>query len=811
MTNSRNGTVRLTVVVALLFVLSHALNCWQGAYGQQVPGMQAASSKNVLWYQQPAAKWEQALPLGNGRLGATVFGCVDKERIIYNEDSLWSGWSEPNNDREGSYEALQKIRKLLNEKGDLKQVKEIAMAEFCSLHGYGKPDFGAYQSFCEAQLEFEHEPEAASNYRRRLDLSRATATVSYTQGGVDYRREYFCSHPDQVVVMHFGCSKAGGINLSLGATSLHKNIKIAVYGSELVLSGQVGTGDDNHEGARFEARWHVRVQGGDVLSGEDDQRLQVRNADTVTILMAGATDYKLEYPHYKGELPEKRNRRVLDAARAKSYEQLLAAHVSDHQRLFDRVDLDLGGRSPKALPTDERLRVYKKSRDDRGLEALLFQYGRYLMIASSRLPGLPANLQGLWNNTNRPPWNGDYHLDINLQMNYWPVDSCNLSECAEPLVRWVDDLTAPGAKTAKVHYQSPGWTAHIVSNVWGFTPPGPNRGIHMLEPVGGAFICQNLWDHYAFTQDKEYLETTAWPILKGAAEFWAANLQEVEGGYLAVSPSYSPEHGPLSDGAYYQTMIVWDLFTNSIRAAEMLDTDTEFGNELQVLRDRIQPLRVGQYGQLQEWRDPELERNAKTDKHRHVSHMYSVYPGKQIVPGRDEVLTKAAVQSMKYRGDGATGWSMGWKINLWARLLDGDHALILVQNLIAGKLYDNLWDAHPPFQIDGIFVYTAGVAEMLLQSHAGEIVLLPALPSAWANGSVRGLRARGAYVVDVAWKDGRLAQATIHAEHGGPLLVRWGKQTWEFETKPGQTLTVRPGDAETTKETVEWMLRKDQQ
>jgi len=744
----------------------------------------------VLWYRQPATKWEQALPLGNGRMGAAVFGGVDKERIVCNEDSLWSGWPEPNNDREGAYEALQKIRKLLKQKGDLKQINQIAMDEFCSLYGYGKPDFGAYQSFCEAQLEFDHEPTAVSNYRRTLDLSRATATVSYTHDDVDYRREYFCSHVDQVTVMRFDCSKAGGVNLALGATSLHKNITVTVDGNELVLGGHVDTGNDDHEGMRFEAKWTVNAEGGELLSSENGRKLLVRNADSVTILMAGATDYQMEYPHYKGELPGKRNQRVLAVASAKSYDQLRAAHIGDYQELFERVELDLRGPSSAALPTDERLRAYRNNRGDRGLETLLFQYGRYLMIASSRSPGLPANLQGLWNNSNRPPWNGDYHLDINLQMNYWPVDSCNLSECAEPLVRWVSDLTTPGAKTAKVHYRSPGWTAHIVSNVWGFTPPGPNRGIHMLEPVGGAFICQNLWDHYAFTRNRAYLEQTAWPILKGAAEFWADNLQEVEGGYLAVSPSYSPEHGPLSDGTYYQTMIVWDLFTNCIEAAKILDTDAEFASELRTLRDRIQPLRIGQYGQLQEWRDPELEKNVKNDRHRHVSHMYAVHPGKQIIPGRDDALTEAAIQSMRFRGDGATGWSMGWKINIWARLLDGNHALLLVQNLIAGKLYDNLWDAHPPFQIDGNFGYTAGVAEMLLQSHAGEIVLLPALPNAWASGSVTGLCARGGFVVDMEWNDEQITKAVIHSKVGGQCRIRCGNKLVELDTKPGENYDV---------------------
>lgn len=362
------------------------------------------------------------------------------------------------------------------------------------------------------------------------------------------------------------------------------------------------------------------------------------------------------------------------------------------------------------------------------------------------------------------------------------------------MIQWTKDITQPGAKTAKIHYNSRGWVAHHTCNVWGYSSPGPGRGIHMIAAESGAFLCQNIWDHYAFTQDKDYLENTAWPILKGAAEFWLDNLQEVEGGLLAVSPSYSPEHGPLSDGAYYQTMIVWDLFSHCIEAADILGKDAAFSQELIKVRDRIQPPKIGQYGQLCEWRDPKLEKNSNKDHHRHVSHMYSVYPGKQIIPEQHKELTAAAIKSMNLRGDAATGWSMGWKINLWARLLDGDRAHKLIKNFISSRAYPNLWCAHPPFQIDGNFGYTAGVAEMLLQSHTDEIVLLPALPSAWATGSVTGLCTRGGFVVDMNWANGTLISATIHNRSGTNCIVRYKTKQLELKLKQGEAVQLHEKD-----------------
>ena len=770
------------------------------------------SNVNSLWYEQPPSKWDNAFPLGNGRLGMVVFGTVD-EYIIFNEDSIWSGWPEKNNDREGSYEALQKIRKLLKEDAPQAEINKVAMDSFCSLHGYGKPDFGAYQSFCNAHIDFGHKSADISNYRRHLDLNTAVADVTYENDGINYKREYFSSYPRQVSVMRFTADKTGSIDLTFSLSSLHKKTSVAVKGNSLTLDGEVDTGVEDRGGMKFQAQMQFQVKGGKISQTKvvnempaDKERvpyeasaIKIIDADEVVVIMTGATNYKLEYPDYLGSNPSGKNEKVLRAIKGKSYSRLKSEHIKDYQNLFNRVELNIAGTSRSDLPTDIRIKEYKKTADDSSLEALVFQFGRYLMISSSRPGSLPANLQGLWNNSNSPPWNGDYHLNINLQMNYWPVDLCNLSECMEPLTDWLLDLQKPGEKSAKVHYNAGGWVAHHSANVWGFTPPGPNRGIHMLEAESAAFICQNVWDHYAYTADKEYLEKQAWPLLKGAAQFWVDSLQEVEGGYLAVVPAYSPEHGPLTDSAYFQNMVVWDLFTNCIKAAKILDTDHEFANKLKAMRDRLPPLRIGEYGQLQEWRDPVLEKNANKDNHRHFSHLYSVYPGKQIVAGRDEDLTKAAIQSMNYRGDGATGWSMGWKVNTWGRLLDGNRAHKLAYAFVSSRISDALWCLHPPFQIDGNFGYTAGVAELLLQSHVPlqddgavyEINLLPALPDKWATGSIKGLKARGGILIDqMNWENKELKDIKVKANISGKYTFVYQGQKFEVQLKKNKVVSL---------------------
>jgi len=746
----------------------------------------------LLWYDKSAAEWTEALPVGNGRLGAMVFGGPATEQLQLNEDTLYAGSPyDPNNPE--ALKALPEARRLIFE-GKYKEAHDLVGAKMMANPIKQMP----YEPVGDLKLTFPGH-DSFTDYRRQLDLNTAVTTVSYKVGPTTFTREVFASPVDQVMVIKIAANTPHVLNFSATFETPQKATVSTEGNNALVLRGVNGDAFGIKGGLNFEAVAEVVAPGGESVA--ENQKIVIRNADSAVILIAITTSY-INYKNTNGD-PRAIARNHLVAARRKTFEQLRADHVREHQRLFHRVKLNLGRTAAADLPTDQRPAQFLQGLDPH-LATLYFQYGRYLLISSSRPGTQPANLQGIWNNLMTPPWESKYTININTEMNYWPVETTNLSECHEPLLRMVSELVENGSRTARVQYGARGWVCHHNTDLWRQTAPidGPLWG---FWPTGGAWLCTHLWHHYEFTNDKQFL-ARAYPVMKGAAEFFVDTLvEEPRNKWLVTCPSISPENKHPSGvaicaGPTMDTQIIRDLFKQCVRSAEILGIDKDFNAKLTDITKRLPLMQIGKAGQLQEWLD-DWDLEAPERQHRHVSHLYGVFPSNQITDRGTPDLFAAARKSLELRGDVGTGWSLAWKINLWARLRDGDRAYSLLQKALSpvyakefhggGGVYRNLFDAHPPFQIDGNFGATSGIVEMLMQSHTAEIELLPALPAAWANGSVQGLRARGGFEIDIAWKNGTLDHATIHSITGTSGTIRYREKIVDVKLRPGATRSIK--------------------
>lgn len=735
------------------------------ALGQDIAAQQGAPGKLSLWSDRPANTWmTEALPIGNGSMGAMLFGGTETDRIQFNEISLWSGtrMAAEGRDDEGQ-------------------------------------DLGAYQAFGDIFVHLGHDHSKVTDFRRELDIDRAVHTVTYEFGGVRYQRTAFASHPDQVIVMHLTANKPGACSGRIQLADMH-DARIATDGKRFSSVGKLPNGFE------YEAQVLVLHEGGQIAEKSDtifaknpwsiavpEASLAFERCNSVTLILGAGTNFVQDSSkEWIGAHPHAAVTQRVDAAATLTVKQLIDRHVKDYRSLFRRFSLDVGTTASDlaAKTTEARLEAYAKDKSaDPDLEALFCQFGRYLLISCSRPGSLPANLQGVWNDSNEPAWAGDYHSNINVEMNYWPAEPSNLAECHRPFIDYVSSIREVSAKNTKRKYGNVrGWTVQTMNNACGVS-------YWKWNPPGSAWYALHLWEHFAFGRDKDYLRTSAYPVLKEACQFWDDRLKRRPDGTLVTPNGWSPEHGPEEEGVTYDQMIIHDLFTNTIEAADVLGDDKEFRDHIAGLRDKLLRPKVGRWGQLQEW---EADRDNPKDDHRHVSHLFGLHPGRQITRLTTPELAEAARVSLNVRGDKSTGWSRAWKINFWARLWDGDRAYTMLRSLLTvvretntiygesgAGVYPNLLCSHPPFQIDGNFGATAGLCEMLVQSHSGQIHLLPALPTAWPAGNVDGLRARGGFEVGMTWENGRLTKAVIHSKSGLPCRVVYGGKTLEFNTTAG--------------------------
>jgi alpha-L-fucosidase 2 len=785
-----------------------------------------------LWYDKPAEKWTEALPIGNGRQGAMIFGNPLNEHFQLNENTLYSGEPSSTFKDVNIQNDLPQVIKMLEEGKYVEADKFVTENWLGRLHQ-------CYQPFGDLYLSFEGDENQVTNYYRELDISNSVAKLNYTLEGVNYTREVFASFPDQLIAVRISADKMESVSFNMNFSSVHPTCSSETPSNNLlVFKGQapgfvlrrtleqVESKNDQHkypeiynpDGSRrpfakqvlygdevdgkgmfFEAQLEVRHSGGEITQTENG--LQIAGADEVILLLSMATSFNGfdKSPTNEGKDPSEINRNILQKVKNKSFSEIKNTHVADYKDLFERVDFELKSDDFSKFTTPERLKNYTAN-NDFNLNTLLFQYGRYLMISGSRPGGQPLNLQGIWNAQVIPPWNSGYTININTEMNYWPAEVTNLSECHEPLFRLIKECLVNGAETAKNMYGNRGWVAHHNVDIWRQTYPVDNQARFSFWPMAQGWLTSHMWERYLFTEDETFLKNELYPVIKGAAEFYADWLVESKEGYLLTPVSTTPENAfytpdkqvaTVSMGTTMDMAIIRETFERTILASEKMGVDEDFRSELKTKQAKLLPYKIGSKGQLQEW---SVDFEEAEPQHRHLSHLYGFHPGDQITREKTPALFKAVRKTLELRGDAATGWSMGWKINFWARMYDGDHAMKIIKNFFnyveegsteytGGGLYPNLFDAHPPFQIDGNFGYTAGVAEMLLQSHQDKIRLLPALPAEWKDGKISGLKSRGNIEVSLEWKDGNLIGATLKSQKDKTVFVDYNGKTIEVQLK----------------------------